>query len=88
MPNIKSAKKRMELSRKWAARNKAKRTRIKSAVRKVREADDPEEARERLADAFSLLDRAATKRLMHPKKVARKKSQLSKHVNELEEGEG
>ena len=85
MPQIKSAKKRMELSRKWAARNKAKRSRIRTAMKKVRESEDPEEARELLADAFSLLDRAATKRLMHPNKVARLKSQLSKHVDELEE---
>ncbi len=88
MPTIKSAKKRMELSRKWAARNKAKRTRIRTAMRKVREAEDPETARELLADAFSLLDRAATKDLMHHNKVARLKSQLSKHVDQLEEAEG
>lgn len=87
MPQIKSSKKRMELSRKWAARNQARRTRIRSAMKRVREATDPEEAEELLRDAFALLDRAATKRLLHPNKVGRLKSQLHRHVNELR-GEG
>lgn len=84
MPQIKSSKKRMELSRKWAAQNKAKRSRIRTAMKRVREAEEPEEARELLGEAVALLDRAATKRLMHPNKVARLKSQLQKHVNQLE----
>jgi len=86
MPTIKSSKKRMELSRKWAARNKAKRSRIRTAIKKVREASDPETAEERLRDAVSLLDRAATKRLMHPNRANRLKSQLHRHVNALKEG--
>lgn len=85
MPTIKSSKKRMELSRKWAARNKAKRSRIRTAIKQVREATDPEVAEERMRDAISLLDRAAGKRLMHPNKVNRIKSQLHRHVNELKE---
>ena len=84
MPQIKSSKKRMELSRKWAAQNKAKRSRIRTAMKRVRDAEDPEVARERLNEAFALLDRAATKRLMHPNKVDRLKSQLHRHVNQLE----
>jgi len=84
MPQIKSSKKRMELSRKWAAQNKAKRSRIRTAMKRVRKAEDPDVAQERLNEAVALLDRAATKRLMHPNKAARLKSQLQKHVNELE----
>lgn len=83
MPQIKSSKKRMELSRKWEARNQAKRSRIRTAMKQVREATDPEEAEELRREAFSLLDRAATKGLMHENKVNRLKSQLHEHVNEL-----
>ena len=85
MPTIKSSKKRMELSRKWAARNKAKRSRIRSAIKRVREASEVDVAEERMREAVSLLDRAARKRLMHPNKVNRIKSQLHQHVNELKE---
>jgi small subunit ribosomal protein S20 len=83
MPNIKSAKKRMELSRRARERNRAVRSRLRTAVRRVHEAEDPETARELLRRAVSLLDRAATKRLMPPNRVARIKSQLHRRVNEL-----
>jgi len=85
MPTIKSSKKRMELSRKWEARNRAKRTRVRNAIKKVREAEDPETGQELLREAISLLDRAATKGLMHSNRVNRIKSQLHRHVNQLEE---
>lgn len=84
MPTIKSAKKRMELSRKWRERNRAKRSRLRTAMKRVREADDAETAREHLSRAYKLLDRAATRRLMHPNKANRLKGQLARHVQSLE----
>lgn len=83
MPNVKSAKKRMVLSQKWAARNRAARARIRTAIRRVREAPDPETARTLLTEAVSLLDRAARKRLLHPNRAARLKQQLQTRVNAL-----
>jgi small subunit ribosomal protein S20 len=83
MPNIKSAKKRMELSRAANARNRAFRSQIRTAIRRVREAEDTDTAQARLRDAVALLDRAATKRLLHPNRTARLKSQLAKRVNEM-----
>lgn len=83
MPNIKSAKKRMELSRKWNAANRQKRATLRTAVKKVRQAASADEARELYRKAEALLDRAATKRLMHPNRAARIKSQLAKHVSAL-----
>jgi len=83
MPNIKSAKKRMELSRVANARNRANRSRIKTAIRRVREAESPEAAAERLREAVALLDRAATKNLMPGNRAARVKSQLTRHVTQL-----
>jgi small subunit ribosomal protein S20 len=81
MPNIKSAKKRMELSRTANLRNRAKRSRLRGAIKRVRGAADAGEARERLQEAISLLDRAARTRLMHPNRAARIKSRLAQHVN-------
>ncbi len=85
MPNIKSARKRMVLSRKWAARNRTARARIRTAVKKVHQAEDVETARTLLSEAVALLDRAGRKRLFHPNRVARLKSQLHTRVNGLAE---
>lgn len=83
MPNIKSAKKRMELSRKARERNRARRSEIRTLVKRVRQSTSPEEGQERLRRAVALLDRAAGKRLLHPNKAARIKSQLARHVASL-----
>lgn len=83
MPNIKSAKKRMELSRIANVRNRAKRSRIRTAIRKVKEAEDVAVAQEHLREAVALLDRAATKRIIPPNRAARLKSQLARKVNDL-----
>ena len=84
MPNIKSSKKRMVLGRKANAVNRKKRSTLRTAMKKVRHAETAEEARASFQRAVTLLDRAATKRLMHPNKAARLKSQLQRHVNSLE----
>jgi small subunit ribosomal protein S20 len=86
MPNIKSAKKRMALSQKWEQENRAVRARLRTAIRRVREAKDAESAGERFLAAASLLDRAARKRIFHPKKAARLKGQLQTRVNRLRAG--
>lgn len=83
MPNIKSAKKRMNLSAQARQKNRAERARIRTAIKRVRQADSPEEGTTHLKDAVALLDRAATRRLFHPNRVARIKSQLTLHVNAL-----
>jgi len=83
MPNIRSAKKRMELSRVANARNRANRSRIKTAIRRVREAEDKETAEARMKEAAALLDRAATRSLLPKNRVARIKSQLARKVNEV-----
>ncbi len=83
MPNIKSAKKRMELSAAANIRNRINRSRIKTAIRRVREAEDAETARVHMKEAVILLDRAATKRLIPPNRVARIKSQIARRVNEM-----
>ena len=83
MPNIKSAKKRMELGRAANARNRVSRSRIRTAIRRVREAESAEAAQARMKEAIALLDRAATKRLIHPNRVSRIKSQIARSVNEM-----
>ena len=82
MPNIKSAKKRMKLSAKARERNRSERARIRTAIKHVRQAT-AENADQRLRDAVALLDRAANRRLVHPNRVARIKSGLTRHVKGL-----
>jgi small subunit ribosomal protein S20 len=83
MPNIKSAKKRMQLSAAARVKNRAVRSRIRSAIKNVRAAESAADGAARLTEAVALLDRAATRRLYHPNRVARIKSSLTRHVNSL-----
>jgi small subunit ribosomal protein S20 len=83
MPNIKSAKKRMELSAAARLKNRSERSRIRSAIKNVRAASSAEEGAAKLREAVSILDRAATRRLYHPNRVARIKSSLTRHVDAL-----
>jgi len=83
MPNIKSAKKRMELSRTARSKNRAERSRVRTAIKRVRAAGSADDARVRLLEAQAVLDRAANRRLIHPNAVARLKGQLQRHVNAL-----
>ena len=83
MPNIKSAKKRMNLSAAARLKNRSERARIRTAIKRVRTASNAEEGEARLREAVALLDRAATRRLYHPNRIARVKSGLTRHVGVL-----
>jgi small subunit ribosomal protein S20 len=82
LANTSSAEKRIRQDRKRTAHNRAQRSRIKTALKRVTAATDPQEAQNALKDASALLDRLATRRIIHPNKAARKKSQLTRMVNQ------
>ncbi len=86
MANIKSAKKRILVAQKKADRNKAIRSRVKTAIKKVEtaiEANDKAAAKEALAIAVSEIDKAAGKGIYHRNNAARKVSRLTTAVNSL-----
>lgn len=86
MANIKSAKKRILVNRKKAERNKAIRSGVKTAVKKVYsaiEAGDKEAAKAALVSASSTIDKAATKGVLHKNASSRKVSRLSKAINKM-----
>ncbi len=83
MPNIKSAKKRVRLSEKWGAQNRSKRSKIRTAMKKVLQSTDSESAESAFRGAVKLLDRAGRTRLYHPNRSARYKSRLARHVASL-----
>lgn len=83
MPNVKSAEKRMRTNEIRAARNRAFRSKLRTALKHVRGAASQADGSAALREASSLLDRAARKRIIHPNKAARAKSRLSAFVGKL-----
>ncbi|MBR3306101.1 MAG: 30S ribosomal protein S20 [Lachnospiraceae bacterium] len=86
MANIKSAKKRILVSQTRAERNKAVRSGVKTAVKKVHaaiEAGDKAAAQEALLAATSTIDKACTKGVYHKNNASRKISRLSLSVNKM-----
>lgn len=87
MANIKSAKKRVLVSQKKADRNKAIRSRVKTATKKVETAiasGDKAAAQASLNAAISEISRASSKGVYHKNNAARKVSRLTKAVNAME----
>ena len=86
MANIKSAKKRILVNETKAARNKAIRSKVKTAIKKVDAgvaAGDKAAAQAVLLAATIEIDNAATKGVYHKNNASRKVSRLSKAVNSI-----
>ena len=83
MPRIKSAKKAHRQARVNTERNRAQRSRLRSALKRVRSATTADAAQSAYATAVQLLDRAAGKKLIHPNNAARHKSRLAAAVKRL-----
>ena len=87
MANIESAKKRVLVAERNAARNKAIKSKVKTAVKKVDAAiaaGDKAAAQECLVNATKELDMATTKGVYHKNTSSRKVSRLAKAVNSME----
>lgn len=76
MPNLQSAKKRMRQAASRTRRNRYQRTSLRTAIKKVRNAQSAGEAGTAYAYAERLLDRAARRNLIHRNKAARYKTRL------------
>lgn len=86
MANIKSQKKRIITAEKARMRNKAIRSELKTAVKRVRaavEANDAELAQAEANKAGKLLDKAASKGVIHKNQAAQRKSGVQKLVNTI-----
>ena len=87
MPNIKSSSKRVLLTQKAAAKNKAAKSLMKTNIKKfdaAAAAGDKEAAESTYKTAVKTVDRAATKGLIHKNKAARRKSALTRKLNSVE----
>ncbi len=86
MANIKSAKKRILVDRRNAEKNKAIKSKVKTAVKKVDAAiaaSDKAAATDALKSAISELNKAASKGVYHKKTASRKISRLTIAVNKI-----
>ena len=86
LANIKSAKKRILVNETKAARNKAIKSKVKTAVKKVDTAvaqKDAEAAKTALHAAIIEISKAGSKGVYHKKTVSRKISRLSKAVESI-----
>ena len=86
MANIKSQIKRNKTNEKARIRNISYKSKFRTAIKKVRiacEAKNLEEANKSLTLAFSLLDRAVSKGILHKGTAAREKSNLQRLVNSV-----
>ncbi len=83
MANIKSQKKRVLTNEKARQRNRAVKSSLKTAVKKVHTAvaaGDVDAANEALKDASQQLDKAASKGVIHKNQAANRKAGLAKLV--------
>jgi len=80
MPNIKSAKKRVEVTKKKTLQNKVKKSALRTTIKKYKLAatSNAENKAELLSESFKAIDKAVARNLLHKNTAARKKAQLAK----------
>lgn len=83
MANTRSAEKRNRQDIKRNEHNRSQRSRLKTAIKNVTTQTDPAQATEAYKETAAILDRMASRRIIHPNKAARKKSQLAKQIKKL-----
>lgn len=83
MPQHKSAIKRMRQNVKRRKHNNARRSKMRTLIKNVTSSTDKETAEKNLKEAVSFIDKLTTKGILHKNTAARKKAQLTKHVNNL-----
>jgi len=83
MPNHKSAERRVNTSNRQNAYNRHYKSMMKTAVKKVRSTTTPEEAKDLLVAAQSILDKLVTKGVIKKNKASNQKSKLMRLVNKM-----
>lgn len=84
MAKSKTPAKRARVSEDNRLRNKAYKSRLKTAIKNYETSlDNPEKARESLLQVTSLIDKSVTKGILHKNTAARKKSALARKFNQI-----
>ncbi len=87
MPNIKSAKKRVLISKRREEENKVVESRMKNSIKKLEKSvksGNKEESQKELNVTLKNIDKALNVGLIKENNAARKKSRLTKSVNNME----
>jgi small subunit ribosomal protein S20 len=90
LANTKSALKAMRVAEKRRVRNRGLRSRMRTFVKRAQIAVSGgagEETVEAVQQAISVIDRSASKGIIHPNQAARRKSRLMKKLNHLQAGQ-
>lgn len=82
MPNIKSAKKKMKQDITREARNKNYKSAIDDIMKKAATAKKGKKGNELVAKAYSVIDKAAKKNVIHDKKADRLKRGVSRLISD------
>ncbi len=80
----KSALKALRKSVQRNLRNRAVKSTLKTWIKKVESATQPEQAGQALVEAFSSIDKAAKRKVIHDNQAGRIKARLSRIVNKLQ----
>ncbi len=83
MPQHKSAEKRVRISARRRARNKAKISAMKNAIKKVRTATVKPDGEAALKNAVTMLDKMAASGVIHRNRASNQKSRLTKVISKL-----
>ena len=78
-----SALKRVRQSRKANEYNNHYKSAMKTTIKKVLASSTKEEGQPLKDQAFKVIDRVASKGVIHKNKAANQKSRISKHINKL-----
>jgi small subunit ribosomal protein S20 len=78
MPSSNQAKKRMRTDAVRRVANKAVSSAMKTAMKKVLDAENPETAQAALPKAMKMVDKAAKKNIIHANSAARNRSRLTR----------
>ena len=83
MPNIKSAIKRVNVTKTKTLQNKMVKTKVKNSIKKFEAAvtEGSDNLQAQYLETVSQIDRAVSKGVLHKNNAARKKSRLAKHLN-------
>ncbi len=86
MANIKSALKRAQIARIRTTKNAAYKSMVKTSIRRFEtslQGEDPESAKVNLQKTLKIIDKLASRGIIHKNTAARKKSRLSKKLNSI-----
>jgi small subunit ribosomal protein S20 len=86
LPNIKSAKKRVEVTKVKSAQNQAAKSVLKTSIRKAEASiaeGDPKLADSTYKSVVKTIDQAVAKGILHKNTAARRKSKLAKSISSI-----